>query len=73
MTRLLAIILLAAIQNGTAQATFHRNNARAGVYASPGPTKLKGVKWTLKTDGPIVSSAAVSDGTVYIASYNGFL
>jgi eukaryotic-like serine/threonine-protein kinase len=73
MTRLLAVIVLAAMQNVAAQSTFHGNNARTGVYASPGPTKLNGIKWSFKTGGPIVSSAAMADGVVYIASYDGFL
>jgi eukaryotic-like serine/threonine-protein kinase len=73
MRRLLAVILLAAMQNVAAQNTFHGNHARTGVYASPGPTKLSGIRWTFKTAGPIVSSAAVAEGVVYIASYDGFL
>jgi hypothetical protein len=58
----LGLFLLAAMQNAVTQTTFHGNNARSGVYASPGPTKLNGLKWTFKTGGPIVSSAAVADG-----------
>ena len=39
-----------------AEATFHGNNARTGVYDAAGPKTLKGVKWTFKTGGPIFAS-----------------
>src|SRR5207244_3991681 len=56
MTPLLALLL--------AQATFHGNNARTGVYAGAGPSQ-PAVKWTFKAGGPIVTSPAVADGVVY--------
>lgn len=55
----------------TAQATFHGNNARTGIYETVGPTELHGVKWQFKTDGPIVGSPAVVNGAVYIGSSDG--
>ncbi|HKQ98663.1 MAG TPA: PQQ-binding-like beta-propeller repeat protein, partial [Candidatus Polarisedimenticolia bacterium] len=51
-----------------AQATFHGDPARTGVYPGAGPRTLGGVKWTFKTGAPIVGSPAVAGGVVYIAS-----
>ena len=56
-----------------AQSTFHGNLAHTGVYDSPGPTKLTGVKWTFKTNGPVVSSPAIAGGLVFIGSLDGSL
>ncbi len=56
-----------------AQHTFHGNNARTGVYAGSGPRDLSRVKWTFKAAGPVVTSPAVVDGVVYIASLSGHL
>src|SRR2546423_14577454 len=66
MLRIIVVLLLVSAQSAMAQATFHGNNARTGVYDSPGPTNLNGVKWAFKTGGPIVASPAISDGGVYI-------
>ncbi|HUJ27076.1 MAG TPA: PQQ-binding-like beta-propeller repeat protein [Myxococcales bacterium] len=55
-----------------AQATFHGNVARTGVFAGAGPLQPS-VKWTFKTDGPIVGSAAVDGGVVYVASLDTHL
>ena len=73
MKRLLLPLLLAAAPGAMAQATFHGNAARTGVYDSPGPKQFGGVKWTFKTGGPIVASPAVADGVVYIGSMDGYL
>ncbi len=56
-----------------AQSTFHGNLAHTGVYDSPGPTKFTGVKWTFKTNGPVVSSPAIAGGLVFIGSLDGSL
>ena len=69
----MAVLLLLATQGAIGQATFHGNVARTGVYDSPGPTKLNGVKWAFKTGGPIVASPAIADGVVYISSMDTFL
>jgi eukaryotic-like serine/threonine-protein kinase len=66
-------ILTAAAFPSTAQTTFHGNNARTGVYASPGPAGPGVLKWTFKAGGPIVTSPAVADGVIYIASLDGHL
>jgi outer membrane protein assembly factor BamB len=73
MIRVLVLFLLASMQSAPAQATFHGNIARTGVYDSPGPTTLNGVKWTFKTGGPIVASPAIADGVVYIPSMDTYL
>jgi eukaryotic-like serine/threonine-protein kinase len=71
-TAVFAASLLPA-NSALAQATFHGNNARTGVYDSPGPAKLNGVKWIFKTNGPVVSSPAIVGGVVYIGSLDGSL
>ena len=73
MKRLLLPLMLAAVPGAMAQATFHGNIARTGVYDSPGPTQFNGVKWAFKTGGPIVASPAIADGVVYIGSMDGYL
>ena len=76
MKRFAILALLAAslcIAPSQAQSTFHGNNARTGVYPGTGPKTLGGVKWAFKTSGPIVTSPAVADGVVYIASLGGHL
>ena len=57
--------------NTGAQATFHGNNARTGVFETSGPAELHGVKWQFKTDGPIVGSPAAANGVIYIGSTDG--
>lgn len=64
----MAIALVTLCSPALAQATFHGDNARTGVYRGAGPRTLAGVKWTFKTSGPIVASPVVADGVVYIAS-----
>lgn len=61
-------VLLSVAQSAPAQTTFHGSVARTGVYDSPGPKQLGGVKWAFKTDGPIIGSPAVSGGVVFIGS-----
>src|SRR5258706_16353216 len=70
MIRILFLLLVAA-QSAMAQATFHGNIARTGVYETAGPTQLNGAKWTFKTDGPIIGSPAVANGVVFIGSIDG--
>jgi len=74
MKKITALVLfLFAGQAAHAQATFHGNNARTGVYQSSGPKMLKGIKWQFKTQGAIVSSPAIANGIVYIGSSDGAL
>lgn len=68
------VAALAAVSApAAAQHTFHGDDARTGVYRSPGPTHAPTVKWTFKAAGPIVTSPAIVDGVVYIASLSGHL
>ena len=69
----LLLVLLVALQSAPAQTTFHGNAARTGVYESPGPQQLNGVKWSFKTDGAVISSPAVANGTVFVGSLDTFL
>jgi outer membrane protein assembly factor BamB len=69
----LCLLLVACAHRVLAQATFHGDLAHSGVYASPGPTQLTGVKWTFKTDDPIIGSPAVVNGVVFFGSTDGNL
>ncbi|HEV8336999.1 MAG TPA: PQQ-binding-like beta-propeller repeat protein [Candidatus Polarisedimenticolia bacterium] len=71
-TTLILALALAATAAG-AQATFHGDVARTGVFGSPGPKRFGGVKWTFKAGGPIVASPVVADGVVYVGSLDGHL
>jgi len=73
MKRFALLIVVALCPVVLAQSTFHANNARTGVYESPGPKQFTGVKWTFKAAGPIVTSPAIADGIVYIASMSGHM
>jgi outer membrane protein assembly factor BamB len=73
MKQIAVLILFAAVTTGLAQNTFHGNNAHTGIYESPGPRQLGGVKWAFKAGGPIVTSPALADGVVYIAALDGHL
>ncbi len=65
--------LVAAGPASHAQATFHGNVARTGVYASSAPTRTPGVRWSFRAAGPIVASPAVANGVVYVGSLSGHL
>src|SRR5712692_1325069 len=73
MKRMLLVVLLASPRHATAQSTFHANIAHTGVYESPGPVQMNGMKWVFKTEGPIVGSPAVANGIVFIGSTDGSL
>ena len=68
-----ALGVLALSQTAMAQSTFHGNLAHTGVFTSDGPKHLKEVKWAFKTEGPILSSPAAADGTVFIGSSDTYL
>ena len=73
MIQRLAVLLMFVSAIGSyAQTSFHGNNAHTGVFDGPGPKQL-GVKWTFKAAGPILTSATVADGVVYIGSMSGHL
>ena len=68
MKNLIAFLLLVVAPSAIAQTTFHGNNARTGVFDSAGPKQFGSVKWTFKTEGAIIASPAIADGTVFIGS-----
>lgn len=74
MKRVLAGVLVCLFSSLLfGQSTFHGNNARSGVFESAGPKQAPSVKWTFKAAGPIVTTPAVVDGVVYIASMSGHM
>ena len=74
MLRHLACALLLVVPGiAVAQSTFRADAARTGVYPSSGPLTEPTVRWTFKTPGPIVTTPAIADGVVYIASMSGHL
>ena len=52
---------------------FRGDAAHSGVYASMTSPDLTSVKWKLKTNGKVISSAAVVAGAVYFGSTDGKL
>ena len=52
---------------------FRGNPSHTGVYDAPGVPKLTGVKWKFHTNGYIISSPAVANGTAYVGSTDGSL
>src|SRR5882762_6413394 len=54
-------------------AMFRGNPSHTGVYDAAGVPKLTGVKWKFHTNGLVVSSPAVANGTAYIGSTDGNL
>jgi outer membrane protein assembly factor BamB len=45
--------------------------AHPGVYAASGAPELGGVRWLVRTQGPVRSTPAVADGRVYFGSSDG--
>lgn len=68
-----SLFLLVIAPGAVAQATFHGNIARTGVYDSPGPKQFNGVKWAFKTGGPVISSPAIANGVIYFGSMDSYL
>src|SRR3954467_9919340 len=54
------------------ESMFRGGPAHLGVYHGGGPTLL-GLAWRAPTDGDVVSSPAVANGTVYVGSGDGHL
>ena len=56
-----------------AGATFRADLQHTGVYATESAPSLTVLRWKFHTGGPVNSSPAVSAGTVYVGSSDGFL
>lgn len=52
---------------------FRGNPAHTGVYSTGAVARFARVKWQFHTGGPVVSSAAVANGMVYVGSTDGAL
>jgi outer membrane protein assembly factor BamB len=50
---------------------FRGGPAHPGVYAASGAPELGGVRWLVRTQGPVRSTPAVADGRVYFGSSDG--
>jgi outer membrane protein assembly factor BamB len=77
-TLLCALLLCLAVSESTSakdptSAMFRGNPSHTGVYDSAGVPKLTGVKWKFHTNGYVISSPAVADGTAYVGSTDGSL
>jgi len=69
-------LVLALFPGASAQAEalqFRGDAAHSGVYASPAVPALDRVKWKFKTGAKVVSTPAVSGGTVYVGSADHFV
>lgn len=70
MTRSLCVVAaLAALPAiGQNAPTFRGNLEHTGVYSAAGVRKFSRVLWRFKTDGKVISSPAIANGTVYAGS-----
>jgi outer membrane protein assembly factor BamB len=57
----------------SAPAMFKGNPQLTGVYDAPSPRRLNGVRFTFSAAGPIRSTPAVVDGSLYVGSADGWL
>jgi hypothetical protein len=67
------VLFVGACAQMPSQAMFRADAVNSGIYRSEGPKLLNTQKWQFKTGGPVVSSPAVADGTVYVGSEDGNL
>jgi eukaryotic-like serine/threonine-protein kinase len=63
-------ILLAAVSAAVAQDApmFRGDLQHSGIYNAVGVSKFERVKWRFQTQGRVVSSPAVANGTIYVGS-----
>lgn len=59
---------LAASAWAAEPAMFRADSQHSGTYAGAGVPQLHGIKWRFRAGGPIVSTPAVAEGTVYFGS-----
>ncbi len=62
------LALFAVVAAASGQSMFRGDPAHRGIVDSHGPVALKGVKWTFKTEGAVVSSPVLAGGIVYFGS-----
>ena len=63
------LVILVNAQQGSSWPMFHSDPAHTGYTSGSGPT-TNHTLWVYKTEGRIWSSPAVSNGVVYIASFD---
>jgi outer membrane protein assembly factor BamB len=73
MMRLALLGACLAASTALADATFHGDAARSGVYRGEGPAATPSARWTFTAAGPIVGSPVVEGDTVYVGSLSGHL
>jgi len=75
MNNLLVIAYLALTASVAAEPTtsFRGDERHSGIYAGSGVPVLHGLKWRFKTNGPVVSSPAIAQNTVYVGSNDHYL
>src|SRR5580704_4439500 len=61
-------LFLGAAAAASEPAQFRADARHAGIYPGSGVPVLHGVKWTFKAAGPVLSSPAVADGSIYFGS-----
>ncbi|HEV7356962.1 MAG TPA: PQQ-binding-like beta-propeller repeat protein [Steroidobacteraceae bacterium] len=66
-----ACLSLPAVSQSSA--SFRGDAQHSGIYAQPGVPLLHGIKWKFKTEGAVISTPAVIDGTAYFGSNDHFL
>src|SRR5580704_4992335 len=66
-------LALAAAVTVAPTSSFRGDERHSGIYAGPSVPAVHGLKWKFKTNGPVVSSPAVTIDTVYIGSNDHYL
>src|SRR6201981_889748 len=62
------VLSLSSLSVSQEVAMFRGNLAHTGTYTSQQPPQLNRVKWTFHTNGSVISSPAVANGTIYVGS-----
>ena len=62
------LAILATAGAAAEPAEFRADARHGGIYSGAGVPMLHGVKWKFQTGGPVLSSPAISAGTVYFGS-----
>jgi outer membrane protein assembly factor BamB len=68
-----ATLLAPTLASAGDTTTFRGNAAHSGIYRAPPITATPAVSWRFHTDGYVISSPALADGTVYVGSTDRFL